>query len=269
MPSGRPNEKSRSTDNRAETRDVGYLTRRAFLRGMGLATVCLTCGSELLADGPPIVTQNRLIDEDHVFITSARHDHYLARVVTAREILGKTFATTGEILDATGAFVCFNGSFFEADGSPSGLFVCGGLQKNPVTYGKGDGILYIDRSRRIHIISKFHYAEHKENFVDAIQINLMTEGELKMYEDKTYKKLVPRNFIGTTPEGIVDVIYKNTNLTYGDRYMRQTHNCTAVGALDGGGSASAVDRLGKSSYKEGRRDRREAAVPNFIVLYEK
>ncbi|MBN2223559.1 MAG: phosphodiester glycosidase family protein [Deltaproteobacteria bacterium] len=260
----------RSVDETTEERPGGYCTRRTFLRGMGLVTASLAWRRELPADGPPITTQARRIDDDnHVFITSAPHGRYLARVVTAREVLGKTFATTGEILASTGAFVCFNGSFFEGDGSPSGLFVSNGSYKSPVTYDKGDGILYIDRTRRIRIISKYHYAEHKDNIIDALQINLLTEDDLKLYEDKTYKRRLPRNFIGTTPEGIVDIIYKNTNFTFGDRYMKEIHGCTVVGALDGGSSASAVDKLGKSSYNESRGDRPEAAVANFIVLYER
>ncbi len=270
MPPAGPTPTKGSGDDFIEAMDTRYCTRRAFLQGMGLAAGLLACPHELLAGGPPIATGSlRIDDKNHVFVTSAHHGRYLAKVVTAREVLGKGFATTGEILAATGAFVCLNGSFFEADGSPSGLLVCGGSYKSPVTYGKGDGILYIDRTGRIHIISKYHYAEHKDNIVDALQINLFTEDDLKLYEDKMYKRLLPRNFIGTTPEGIVDVIYKKTNFTYGDRYMKQTHACTVVGALDGGSSASAVDKLGKSSYNEGRGDRPEAAVANFIVLYER
>jgi hypothetical protein len=237
---------------------------------MALTAGMLAFPYRLFAEGPPITTQTgRIDDENHVFVTRALHGGYLAKVVTARDILGKTFATTGEILNATGAFVCLNGSFFEADGSPSGILVCDGSYKSPLTYSKGDGILYIDRSRRIHIISKYQYTEHKDKIVDALQINLFTQDDLKLYEDKTYKRQAPRNLIGTTPEGIVDVIYKSTNFTYGDRYMRQIHGCTAVGALDGGSSASAVDRLGKSSYSESRGDRVEAAVANFIILYER
>lgn len=251
-------------------RGLGYCTRRAFLGHIALAAGLLACPRRLRASGPPITTQaGRIGKQDHVFITTALHGSYLAKVVTARDILGKTFATTGEILDATGAFVCVNGSFFEGDGSPSGILVCDGSHKSPVTYGKGDGILYVDRSRRVHIISKYQYAEHKDSIVDALQINLFTQDDLKLYEDKAYKRQVPRNLIGTTSEGIVDVIYKNTNFTYGDQYMRQTHGCTVVGALDGGSSASAVDRLGRSSYSEGRGDRPEAAVANFLIFYER
>ncbi len=91
---------------------------------------------------------------------------------------------------------------------------------------------------------------------------------VKLYEDKEYKKRVPRNLIGITSGGIIDVIYKNTNFTFGDRYMREVHGCTIIGALDGGSSASALDKLGKSSYSESHKDRVEAAVANFIILYE-
>lgn len=245
-------------------------TRRTFLGGILSTAAVLACPPRLLGEGPPISTRPLRIDgEDHVFITKALHGSYLAKVVTARDVLGKMFATTAEILDATGAFVCLNGSFFEGDGSPSGILVCDGAHRSPVTYGKGDGILYVDRSRRIHIISKYQYTEHKDKIVDALQINLFTQDDLKLYEDKAYKQQVPRNLIGTTPEGIVDVIYKSTNFTYGDRYMRQVHGCTVVGALDGGSSASAVDRLGRSSYSEAHRDRVEAAVANFLILYER
>ena len=245
-----------------------HAARLSWPYGVGRRPPCLP--EPPSRDGPPITTRSRRIGkEDHVFITAALHGSYLAKVVTARDVLGKTFATTAEILNATGAFVCVNGSFFEGDGSPSGILVCDGSHRSPVTYGKGDGILYVDRSRRVHIISKYRYAEHKDNIVDALQINLFTQDDLKLYEDKTYKRQVPRNLIGTTPEGIVDVIYKNTNFTYGDQYMRQTHGCTVVGALDGGSSASAVDRLGRSSYSEGRGDRPEAAVANFLIFYER
>ena len=256
---------------RIETHDTARCTRRAFLAG-GIATTAglLISPVRLLGGGPSITTRTERIDEkDHVFITTASHGSYYAKIVTALDVLGKTFATTGEILEATGAFVCLNGSFFEGDGSPSGILVCDGSYRNSLTYNKGDGILYIDRSRRIHIISKYQYGEHKDKIVDAIQINLFSQDDLKLYEDKTYKRKVPRNLIGTTPEGIVDVIYKDTNFTYGDQYMREAHGCTVVGALDGGSSASAVDRLGRSSYREGRGDRPEAAVANFIILYER
>jgi uncharacterized protein YigE (DUF2233 family) len=265
-----PHGGSRAADESLEGKIAGCCSRRVFLRGMAVAAASLAFGGRVLADGPPITTRSIPFGGDnHVFITSARHDRYYARVVTAREVLGRTFATTAEILAATGAFVCFNGSFFEADGSPSGLFVSGGSYKNPVIHDKGDGILYIDRSRRIHVISKYRYAEHRENIVDALQINLFTEGDLKLYEDKTYRRRLPRNLIGMTEDRLVDVIYKDTNFTYGDRYMKDAHGCTVVGALDGGSSASAVDKLGGSSYRESRGDRPEAAVPNFIVLYER
>jgi hypothetical protein len=266
-----PIKTKRSGGDQTDAAPYGHCTRRAFLRGTGLAAAgFFACPHELLAAGPPITTDSRRIDdENHAFITAALHGLYLAKVVTARDVLGKGFATTGEILAATGAFVCFNGSFFEGDGSPSGLLVCDGSYRSPVNYGKGDGILYIDRARQIHIISKYHYPEHKDAIVDALQINLLTEDDLKLYEDKTYKRLLPRNLIGTTRDGIVDVIYKKTNFTYGDRYMRQIHGCTVVGALDGGSSASAIDKLGKSSYSESHGDRPEAAVANFIVLYER
>lgn len=248
----------------------GRCTRRGFLQGLGLAAGLLVAPRNLWGDGASIVTGKRMIDDkNHVFITTARHGRYLAKVVTACEVLGKTFATTGEILAATGAFVCFNGSFFEGDGSPSGLYVCDGSYKNRIMYDKGDGILYIDRARQIHVISKYHYAEHKDEIVDALQINLFTEKDLKLYEDKQYKRRVPRNLFGICPEGIVDVIYKSTNFTLGDRYMRGVHGCTVIGALDGGSSASAVDKLGRSSYREDRGDRPEAAVANFVILYEK
>jgi hypothetical protein len=260
----------RSYRGAPEPDGTGYCTRRVFLGGIAVAVGTLIHPGRLVADGPTISTQVRRIDEqNHAFITTALHGNYLAKVVTARDVLGKTFATTGEILDATGAFVCLNGSFFEADGSPSGMLVRDGSCEKSVAYGKGDGILYIDRSRRVHIISIYHYSEHKDNIVDALQINLLTEDNLKLYEDKTYKRRVPRNLIGTTPDGIVDVIYKSTNFTYGDRYMRQVHGCTVVGALDGGSSASAADRLGRSSYNEGHGDRAEAPVANFLIFYER
>jgi uncharacterized protein YigE (DUF2233 family) len=253
----------------AGRRPDGRCTRRRFLSGLGLTAGLILAGPDLRADTPPIVTERRVIDEhDHVFVTTARHGRYLAKVVTALEVLGKPFATTAEILAATGAFVCFNGSFFEGDSSPSGLYVCDGAYKNPVMYDKGDGILYIDRARQIRIISRYRYAEHKDEIVDALQINLFTEGDLKLYDDKEYKRRLPRNLIGIGPEGVVDVIYKSTNFTLGDRYMKARHGCTVVGALDGGSSASAVDKLGRASYREDLGDRAEAAVANFLILYE-
>jgi hypothetical protein len=247
-----------------------YCSRRRFLAGLAGAAGLMLSGREAPALGPSIITErSRLDDKNHLFITTALHDRYLAKVVTARAIVGKTFATTPEILAATGAYACFNGSFFEGDGSPSGLFVVDGLLEKPIVYGKGDGVLYIDRRRQIHIISKYHFSDHRDKIVDALQVNIFTEGDLKLYQDKEYKKKVPRNLIGISPEGIVDVIYKNTNFTYGDRYMRLAHGCTVVAALDGGGSASAVDKLGRSSYCEAQGDRREDGAANFIVLYER
>ncbi len=249
---------------------VTRCTRRTFLAGLvGTAGAVLSAQAQP-AESPRIVTASRrLDDENHVFITSARHGRYLAKIVTAREITGKTFATTTEILDATGAFVCLNGSFFEDDGSPSGLFVTDHRCANTVIYGKGDGILYVDKDRQLKMISKYHFSEHRDRMVDALQINIFSEENMKLYEDNEHKRRVPRNLIGLSPDGIVDVIYKDTNFTLGDRYMRGVHGCTVVGALDGGSSASAVDRLGRSSYSESQKDRPEAAVANFILLYER
>jgi hypothetical protein len=236
---------------------------------LGAAGAVLS-GEALAVQGPRIVTLSRRLDDrNHVFITSAKHGRYLAKIVTAREITGKIFATTTEILDATGAFVCLNGSFFEDDGSPSGLFVTDRRYGNSVIYGKGDGILYVDKDRQLNMISKYHLSEHRDRIVDALQVNIFTEEGLKLYQDKEHRRRVPRNLIGLSPEGIVDVIYKDTNFTLGDRYMRGVHGCTVVGALDGGGSASAVDRLGRSSYSENQKDRPEAPVANFILLFER
>jgi hypothetical protein len=248
----------------------GHCSRRRFLVGLVGTAGLILSGREAPALGPSIVTErSRLDDKNHLFITKALHDRYLAKVVTARAILGKTFATTPEILRSTGAYACFNGSFFEGDGSPSGLFVVDGVREKPIIYGKGDGVLYIDRRRQIHIISKYHFSDHRDKIVDALQVNIFTEGDLKLYQDKEYKRKVPRNFIGISPEGIIDVIYKSTNFTLGDRYMRSAHGCKVVAALDGGGSASAIDKLGRSSYCEGQGDRREDAAANFIILYER
>ena len=246
------------------------ISRRAFVTGLCGSAALLFTPHLLNASNRGIVTHKEELDrENQVFITRAKEGEYLAKIVTAKEVTGKTFAMTKEILEATGAFICFNGSFFEHDGSPSGLYVGDRREIHPFFHRKGDGVLYIDRNRQIHIIPKYDLSKHRDHIVDAVQINLFTSGDMKFYEDKEYRKEVPRNFIGITDDGIVDVIYKDTNFTYGDRYMREAHGCIVVGALDGGGSASAIDMLGNTSYDETQNDSFERPVANAILLYER
>lgn len=208
---------------------------------------------------------------DRLFITKLKHGTYSAKIVTAEEIVGEKFARTREILEATDADICLNGSFFEADGSPSGLFISNREIKSPFVPGVGDGVLFTDKKGELHLMPIKTFLKYdSDDFVDAVQINLLSLGDNILYRWwRWYAKEVPRNLIGINRRGVVNVIFKNTNLVLGDEYMRYVHKCTVVGALDGGGSASAVDRLGRGSCALENYERREARVPIFIVIFLK
>lgn len=208
---------------------------------------------------------------DRLFITKLKHGTYRAKIVTAEEITGEKFARTRDILKATGADICLNGSFFEEDGSPSGLLITNREEKSPFVPGVGDGVLFTDKDGELHLASITDFLKYeRDDFVDALQLNLLSVGDDLLYRWwRWYAKEVPRNLIGINRREVVDVIFKNTNLVLGDQYMRRVHKCRVVGALDGGGSASAVDRLGRGSCDDESYERREARVPIFILIYLK
>ncbi len=218
------------------------------------------------------ITSNvNLENGDRLYITEVEHGTYRAKIVSAEEILGKRFARTGEILEETGADICLNGSFFEADGSPSGLFISNRIVKSPYVPGKGDGILFTDKNGELKLTPLTTFLKYETtDFVDAVQLNLLSFGDDILYRWwRWHASKVPRNFIGINERGIVDVIFKNTNFVLGDEYMKSIHECYVVGALDGGGSASGIDRLGKKSYDENLDKRREVRVPIFILIHLK
>ena len=218
------------------------------------------------------VTSNvNLESGDRLFITKLEHETYRAKIVTAEEILGKRFARTSEILEETGADICLNGSFFEADGSPSGLYISNRSVKSPYVPGKGDGILFTNKNGELNLIPLTTFLKYETtDFVDALQLNLLSLGDDILYRWwRWHAKEVPRNLIGINKWGVVDVIFKNTNLVLGDKYMRSVHKCYVVGALDGGGSASGIDRLGNGSYDKDIDKWRETRVPIFILIFLK
>ncbi len=254
---------------------AAQIKRRTFLKALVGSVGLILTQSCLRLPRYGIFTETAVSEGSrHIFVTKAEHKKYRAKIVTAADVVGKTFAGTKEILDATGADVCFNGSFFEDDGSPSGLLITNGQIKHPFIPGKGDGVLHIDRGGQIHISAMTlrllkRYLDRRDNFVDALQLNLLSRDGDILYRWWREAKMVPRNLIGISDLGIVDVISKDTTLAKGDEYMRHIHSCHTVGALDGGGSASAVDRSGGGSYRPDLGDGREVKVPNFVVLFER
>lgn len=254
---------------------AAQIKRRTFLKALvGSVGLTLTQGCLRLPKYGILTEITGWEESRHIFVTKAEHKKYRAKIVTAADIVGKTFAGTKEILDATGADVCFNGSFFENDGSPSGLLITNGKIKHPFIPGKGDGVLHIDRGGQIHISAMTlrllkRYINRRDDFVYALQLNLLSRNSDILYRWWRKAKVTPRNFIGISDLGIVEAIFKDTTLAKGDEYMRRVHNCHTVGALDGGGSASAVDRSGGRSYRPDLGDKREVKVPNFVVLFKK
>ncbi len=241
----------------------------AAITGLLLLTLLLPrCAHVPLYDITSVVD---LKSGDRLFITRLKHGTYRAKIVTAEEIVGEKFARTREILKATKADICLNGSFFELDGSPSGLLISNREEKSPFVAGKGDGVLFTDKKGELHLAPIEDFLKYNiDDFVDAVQLNLLSVGDNLLYRWwRWYAKEVPRNLIGINKHEVVDVIFKNTNLVLGDEYMRQVHKCRVVGALDGGGSASAVDRLGRGSCDDDNYRRREARVPIFILIYLK
>jgi len=242
--------------------------RRFVLRSGLIAVAGLAATSMLEAEANGIETI-RLAwkNGNRAFVTKAQNGKYRADIVSSKEITGNDYSTTQEILQKTGAYVCFNGSFFENDGSPSGLYIRKGETKHQITQGKGDGVLYADPNGQIHIIAVDDFEGFKNQIIDAVQVNLLRHNDVVMYVANVGAQISPRNLIGMTNNGMVDAIFKDTNFTLGDRYMKQSHNCHTVAALDGYTSASASDRVGGSSYMKSDR-LEERKVPNFIVLYQ-
>jgi len=212
-------------------------------------------------------------DRSRLFIARARHGAYRARVVTAKDVTGNAFARVDEILKKTRADMCVNGSFFEEDGSPSGLLIIGGKVENPFITGKGDGVLHIDREGQIHLAAMDYnllvrFLKDPSDFTHALQCNLLSRNGDILYRwwKKEPARLVPRNLIGISEWGVVDVIAKDTNFILGDQYMREVHRCHTVAALDGGGSAAGIDRWGNRSKNEIMDEKNEGRVPNFLIF---
>ena len=223
-----------------------------------------------------ISTRTRVfLNGNHAFITIARKGQYTADIVTAEEITGikDDFATAQFVRKAKNAYVCFNGSLFRNKDAASGLEIHNGQEKMPYVEKVGDGVLFTDGNGQAHImpikdfLRDFSARGGSYHVVDALQLNLLRYNDQIKYVPNKMDKKVQRNLIGLTKEGdVVDVIFKNTNFTLGDRYMRTQHGCITVGALDGDTSASACDKFGKSSLIKGET---EIKVPNFVVLYSK
>ena len=244
------------------------ISRREFNAGLlfGLGNLLLPRNSYGLSQS--IETQTASWKNgNHAFITQAKNNKYRAEIVSAREITGKSFASTKEVLERTQAYVCLNGGFFENDGSTSGLYVRKGKIVKPYTLGKGGGVLYTDKKYQAHIVTENEFTRHRNDVVDAIQVNLLRSADKIMYKEDINAKKLPRNLIGIASGGLVDVIFKDTNFTLGDRYMKITYGCDTVAALDGGPSASGVDKFGNNSFRKG--DIKEVEVPNFLCLWRK
>ena len=225
-----------------------------------------------------ISTRQRVfLNGNHAFITVARKGRYMANMVTAEEITGRRddFATTQFVRKAKDAYVCFNGSLFRNKDAASGLEIHNGQEKMPYVENVGDGVLFTDGNGQVHImpikdfLRSFSKGGGRYYVVDALQLNLLRYNDKIKYKPNELDKRVQRNLIGLTKDGdMIDVIFKNTNFTLGDMYMRTQHGCITVGALDGDTSASAFDINGRSSYIQGR-DKPEEKVPNFVVLYQR
>ncbi len=233
-----------------------------------LEGVLLSCTNNCHPNSKGIITQSKKWNnKNHAFITQALEGTYFAEFVLAKDLFGKERATTKEVLERTNAKVCFNGSFFEKDSSPSGFYVHKGTLLHEYVSGKGDGILYLNRKNTLSVVPFSEFSKIKSEVVSALQLNLLRYKSVPNYPFLPDSPCLPRNFIGFFEECLVNVIFKNTNFTKGDIYMKESHSCFTVAALDGGPSASAFDSSGKSSFKEG--DVSEVPVPNFIVLYER
>ena len=144
--------------------------------------------------------------------------------------------------------------------------------------------MYVNGNGEIRIVpveffmKNFKVSNNKYNVTDALQLNLLRyyNDEIK-YTPNVNETKVPRNLIGLTQNGdLVEVVFKNTNFTLGDMYMRTQHRCVVVGALDGYTSASAFGLGRNESGKFGfissqkKSDKLpELQVPNFIVLYNR
>jgi len=239
------------------------MMRREFVFGLG----ALCVASPVIASSVGITTVQKMWDNgNHAFITKARPGSYRAEIVSAHDVLGKSFAMPREILEKTGASVCFNGGFFENDGSPSGLYVKNGKIRKSLTSRAGDGILYTNKNGQLQLVRRDEFHEHIAEIVDALQCNLLSYNNTLLYTENVSASLQPRHLIGFSSDGLTEVIFKETNFTLGDRYMRAEHHYTSVAALDGGPSASAYTRSGESSARS--EDRlKEVPVANFLTLY--
>lgn len=257
------------------------LNRRDFLRLATLSAGAVLSPNVLIAQQqnqtPPIQTivvpPGRWVDNNHGFITIAQAGRYRAEIVSAIEVTGRAKASVEEILEKTGADVCFNGSFFDEDGSTSGLYIRKGRLVKAISNkpNVGDGVLYIDGNGQINIVRVADFAKYRSQMAGAVQLNFLRyvdENGIQqtMYVPNYNKAKEPQNLIGLNEAGVVDVIFKKTNFSFGHNYMLSSHNCHTIAVLDGGPNAAARDVKGQSSLIKGEK---ENPVSNAIVLYQK
>lgn len=192
------------------------------------------------------------------YVATAAPGRYRAEIVSSRELFGKPLAPVRAAQEKTGSSVCYNGGFFEPDGSPSGLYMRKGKLVKPFTEGKGYGILYTDRFGNIKI--GFRNEFERSNASDAMQFTLLRRGS-PQYTHNEKANLLPMNLMGTTLAGsFVGMFFEPTNYTLADLHMVGDHRCISVGAMDEGTSASVHDSLGRHFGSE-------RPVANFLAVY--
>ena len=193
--------------------------------------------------------------------TRYANDAYRAEIVTARELLGKQFATTKEIQEETNADAVVNGTLFEHDGSSTGLFINNGEIVKAYNPEKGgDGILYIDKEGQINITPYENFRNTKD-VVDAVQLTLLSDSDSLFYTPNPNYYTRPLHMVGVSDEGISDVLLRSTNFTQATPMMMEKFDCDVVAALDGGPSISVT-------YSDGEDWGFKTEVPNFLVFYK-
>ena len=238
------------------------LTRRkALTLGAGLLLPSITYGA-----AKDITTKiTKWYVGSHAFVVRARREKYSTKIVSAKEITGNDFASTQEIQEKTGAYAVFNGSNFERDGSPSGLYVHRGNIVHQFVREKGDGFIYTDRDGQVKIIGSSGLSSFIPVMVEAIQVNLVSAGKVIFYRPYRGDIRLPRTFVGLSDNGLVAAVFKNVTFALGDKLMRD-YGCHIVAALGEGNSSSACDKFGIKSFRKG--DSLEERVPNFLVIYD-
>ena len=115
--------------------------------------------------------------------------------------------------------------------------------------------------------NEFEQQLAKSQVLDAIQMVLLRRrySRQPVYRPDQKAQKIPQNLVGLTASGdFIDVIFKNTNFTFGDLFMTSM-GCVDVGALDGGPNASMYvnDKIKSRSGNEQEND-----VPNFLLIYK-